>query len=182
MAEMKVEIEIPKLEINEEEKIKEWVTSNYVMKDLIDEGKICNIINKEVFITGVEPGEMVKNYTEKGYKVYDLNSKEVKEDIKIGTGYVLKKEGIQVGTIVIYGDVNGDGCMDTADAMWVARYCDNMYTPKFAEKLAMNVNHDGKITAGDSQTDDSKLMLMINAGCQGCNIKQNVKIPNERTY
>ena len=32
------------------------------MKDLIDEGKICNVINKEVFITGVEPGEMVKKY------------------------------------------------------------------------------------------------------------------------
>ncbi len=66
---------------------------------------------------------LVKYYNTKVSKVYKMNGEEVlKETDTIGTGYVVELESKSKVEVVIYGDVNGDGLIDTNDTIAVAKY------------------------------------------------------------
>lgn len=169
-------IDVPEDIGKDEDKIKEWVTENYIINDVVKEGYLCTSIEKEIYITGLDTAEKMKSniFIEKGYTVYDLNSDVVEKDKLIGTGYIIKKGENKVGTILLYGDVDGDS-IDSADSALVSRYKSNSFSPTFIQKLAMDVNHDGKITQ-----DDSTLIREYRVGLS--QINQNVKVPANRSY
>lgn len=170
-------IDVPEDIGKDEDKIKEWVTENYIINDVVKEGYLCTSIEKEIYITGLDKAEKrVSNiFIEKGYTVYDLNSDVVEKDKPIGTGYIIKKGESKVGTILLYWDVNEDGIVDSFDAALILRYKSSDFSPTFIQKLAMDVNHDGKITQ-----DDSTLIREYKVGLSQMN--QNVKVPANRNY
>lgn len=55
----------------------------------------------------------IKNSTE--YKIFDKNGKELQEKDKIGTGYKVEVESGKQYTLVVYGDLNGDGKVNVVD-------------------------------------------------------------------
>ena len=53
-------------------------------------------------------------------------------------------------SLVIYGDTNGDGEVDTADAVRLVRYLVDLVELTEPQKLAADVNHDNDLTSADS--------------------------------
>jgi len=86
-----------------------------------------------------------------GYTVHSSDNKDIdNKDTHVITGMVLRKEGIKVGRIVVFGDTNKDGFFNTTDAGNVSNVltgdesCDQVY-----DIVAMDVNHDSIIDNQD---------------------------------
>ena len=72
----------------------------------------------------------------------------IADTANVGTGYTLTSDG-KTYTIVVLGDVNGDGNIKATDYMKIKNYIMNASTLSDAEKKAADVNGDGNIKATD---------------------------------
>jgi hypothetical protein len=87
------------------------------------------------------------------YIVYEANA-----DGKNGTGAVIKLVGLDKTTVlesyvvVVFGDVNGDGRVTTADTTFLAKNRTSLASSTGADKLSANVNGDARhaVTTADT--------------------------------
>lgn len=86
--------------------------------------------------------------------ITDINGVELAEDAIVGTGAVIKfMNGDSVKdeiTVVVTGDMNGDGKVNNRDAAMITRYLVDKETASFAQMCAIDVNGDGNINVRDA--------------------------------
>lgn len=83
------------------------------------------------------------------YRINDKNGTVVSDaDTLVSTGMKLKTEK-QEYTIVVKGDINGDGQISITDVVKSNLYSVHIQTPNEIEKIAADINEDGKITITD---------------------------------
>ncbi len=83
---------------------------------------------------------------------YELlkDNKVVSNETVLGTGYVLKdKKANKQYTVIVKGDVNGDGKVRATDYMNIKNYIMNISSLTDTQKKAADVNGDGKVKATD---------------------------------
>lgn len=116
---------VKKAQIIDSNKIK--TIPNIVAKDLASELKISN------------------------YEITKDGTKKANTDV-VGTGYKLKdKSNNKEYTLIVLGDVNGDGAVNTGDTFLIKQII--VGTKKVTDdviKKAMDINSDGQINTGDS--------------------------------
>ena len=111
-----------------------------------------------------------------GYEVDSQLQEEEKKTTNLSTGTKIKKDGKVVATVVIYGDCNGINGVDSVDAVLLGKYVagvkdENEFTE--TQKLAMDINHDGKISREDSQ-------LLNNFMAGVFSIDQDIEVANPK--
>ena len=82
---------------------------------------------------------------------------------------------VKTYTVVVFGDVNGDGIYDGRDATMVSMIIGGMITPDAAVKLAADCNHDGVINSDD-------LMLLEEAGVMLSSVAQKDEIKTSSIF
>ena len=82
------------------------------------------------------------------YKVYDKNEKEIKEDELVTTASTLEVDG-KLYTIVVIGDLNGDGKLNGVDIVRIRFYRVGKYSLSGAYLKAADINNDGKVNGVD---------------------------------
>ena len=112
-----------------------------------------------------EPGTGVSNVLEQlsDVVVKDSNGKKVTTG-NIGTGYTIEYEGKKY-TVVKMGDVNGDGKVNTIDALNALRYDVDIVSLNKYEVTALDLNGDGK-----SDTLDALILLRYDVGLENIKI------------
>lgn len=86
--------------------------------------------------------------------VFDRNGNELSENSTVGTGAVIKlMNGETVAdemTVIMTGDMNGDGLINNRDAAMITRYLIAKETADFCQQCAIDVNGDGYINNRDA--------------------------------
>ena len=105
------------------------------------------------FIFNINPGTKLEEFKDSissntEYQIYDENGNIVKDNEKIGTGMKLKV-GSQEYTIIVKGDMNGDGRMSITDFVQIQLCSVNLQKPTEIQEMAMDINGDGKVTITD---------------------------------
>lgn len=129
--------------------VKEKPTEGYTLDESLNE------TNK--IITNVSPKTLVSKFKEKiellnlSVSIKDINDKNLKDTANIGTGTTvtfLKSDNTEYDklTVIICGDVTGDGLINSADLLKTVRYLKG--TTKI-DKNAADVTKDGKIDSAD---------------------------------
>lgn len=99
--------------------------------------------------------DLAKEFNNKtaNLKFFDINANELGEGANVGTGTQIKLyNGDAVAdtkTLVITGDLNGDGVINNRDAVFAARVVVKKQAASEAQEMAMDVNGDGKINNRD---------------------------------
>lgn len=113
-----------------------------------DEEKIDIRLNKEKneieTLQGITAKKIMENTDVKEIK--NLDGKVIKENDKVGTGYTAGEY-----KIVVVGDVNGDGKINSGDSLILSK--EVLKTMELSSELlkkAADVNYDGKINSGDT--------------------------------
>lgn len=84
------------------------------------------------------------------FKVTDTNKKTVANDQNAATGYTFTNTEYNTSyTIVVYGDVNGDGNITPSDYVKIKNYIMEKATFNNIEKMAADVNADGSVKPSD---------------------------------
>ena len=111
-------------------------------------------VNSDNTVTGIKPGTSVADIASKvtvtggSFDILDANEK-VKKDGKICTGDMIAGKDssgnyVAVYTVVIYGDVNGDGAVNVKDLINVQKNILKMSTINGIYAKAADTNRDGK--------------------------------------
>lgn len=86
-------------------------------------------------------------------KVFALNGKECTGSESIGTGMIVRSsyqdKVLEEYTVILYGDVNGDGKINSTDITIFKRHILRLSTLKGPALLASDVNRDGKYNSTD---------------------------------
>ena len=131
--------------------------------DYISFDNTLKLNEEKSYITKIEPGTSVKDFmtkikynSEKFFvSVKDISGKEISEDELIGTGTTISlkandsKEELQLFTIIIYGDVNGDGNIYATDYVKIKNHIMEVESLSGACIEAADADHDGNIYATD---------------------------------
>ena len=124
------------------------------------------------YITGIEPGEMVKTLQDKlpsEYTICKEDKSEIsdKENTILATGMTVMKENEEVVRIVIFGDTDGDGLIANNDRTYILKHILGKQEFNEYQRNAMDTNHDGKITQEDVDKliEEISLPGRINQNC-----------------
>ena len=108
------------------------------------------------YITKVKPETRVEDFIEKvkavvagsTYEVYDKKGNEIEEGKIVTTASTVKVDG-KTYTIIVVGDLNGDGKLTGTDLVQMRFSRVGKYELKGAYEKAADINNDGKITGTD---------------------------------
>ena len=98
------------------------------------------------FLTGIAPETSVKSLNDSGYTVY--SGKQEVTSGYVGTGMTAVSGSTSL-TIVVTGDVNGDGRITITDVVKLQNYAANVGGLDEAAMMAGDINGDGRITITD---------------------------------
>ena len=98
------------------------------------------------FLTGIAPETSVKSLNDSGYTVY--SGKQEVTSGYVGTGMTAVSGNTSL-TIVVTGDVNGDGRITITDVVKLQNYAANAGDLDEAAMMAGDINGDGRITITD---------------------------------
>ena len=98
------------------------------------------------FLTGIAPGTSIKSLNNSGYTVY--SGKQEVTSGYVGTGMTAVSGSTSL-TIVVTGDVNGDGRITITDVVKLQNYAANVSGLDEAAMMAGDINGDGRITITD---------------------------------
>lgn len=123
----------------EEEKIE----SNQYLID-VDKKYISKVL------PGVKIGEFKNNITlNTNYELYDKNENPITDDnILVATGMNLKTQN-QEYTIIVKGDIDGNGKISITDLVKAKLFISHIETPNEIEELSTDINGDGKLSVTD---------------------------------
>lgn len=118
------------------------------------------VTEKNKLISNIKPGITVsqakKNLkSEMSFEIIDQNGNVVSETAIVATGYQVKMENKKTYTLIVTGDLNGDGQMNDIDLLRIARYkagLDKKLTGVYLE--AADINQDSNLA------DDIDLLKM----------------------
>lgn len=83
----------------------------------------------------------------------DQNGEVISGEELVGSGCMLgimsDMEYVQQVTVILSGDISGDGVVDSLDNLMLSRYVDNVISLTDAEMLAADINGDGTADAAD---------------------------------
>ena len=99
------------------------------------------------FLTGIAPQTSVKTLNDSGYTVYD-GKKEITSGY-VGTGMTAAVGGSSSLTIVVTGDVTGDGRITITDVVKLQNYAAGAGDLNEAALKAADINGDGRVTITD---------------------------------
>lgn len=110
---------------------------------------------KGSYIYGLKPGISQRDFEENYVEVY--GNAQLEYSGSVATGVVIKLIGksnniVEVYSIIIFGDVNGDGWYDGQDAVTVSMIVNGFITREQVGEnawMAADCNHDGKIDQAD---------------------------------
>ena len=106
-------------------------------------------IDKQVNQITTVPGATVKDFSDlygRDAVVKKANGEVLSNDAKLGTGCVID----DTYTVVVLGDVNGDGTVDARDSLRILKYSVGTYELKNEFSISADLNKDGVIDARDS--------------------------------
>ena len=86
-------------------------------------------------------------------KFFNISGAELGENTNVGTGTQIKLyNGAEVAdtkTVVVTGDLTGDGVINNRDAVYAARVVVKKQNASEPQEMAMDVNGDGKVNNRD---------------------------------
>ena len=98
--------------------------------------------------------DIKSQFMNKNIVFIDINGNTLDNSDYVGTGTVIKfmngTEVIDSLTVVVSGDMDGDGCVTNRDASRITRYLVNKENPNEAQLYAMDVNADGYVNNRDA--------------------------------
>ena len=105
-------------------------------------------------IKGINPNttavKIIENIqSEETYEIIDLEGKVISNTSKIGTGYKLKLSSGKEYTIVVRGDISGDGEIKISELARASRLGISQEGASEIEIMAIDVNMDGSIKVND---------------------------------
>lgn len=106
------------------------------------------------YIHGILPKARISDFKSNiianvDYKIYDKDERVITDEEKIvSTGMKIKTEN-KVYTLIVKGDVNGDGKITITDVVRCNLYNVHIKVPNEIEKIAADVSGDGKISITD---------------------------------
>ena len=115
------------------------------------------ILSENKIVTNIIPNTLLKElkqkiqFTNLTLNVTDVNGKELTDEDYVGTGTTLtflKQDGneLDVITVVICGDVTGDGVINSADLLKTVKFLKGTTT---ANEFAADVTKDGEVNSAD---------------------------------
>jgi len=148
---------------------------------------------KNGYLTGVkfnngmtEKVEELELRLPEGYTVHSSDNEDIDEKDKTNviTGMVLRKNGVKVGNIVVFGDINKDASILSDDASAVMSFIYGITNYNDYNIIAMDVNHDSIIDNQDydhimGQVTGTKT---INQLVEVKNNVENMTIKSQRSY
>ena len=79
------------------------------------------------------------------YQILNKNGVVITNTDEIGTGCKIKMQSGKTYTIVVWGDLDGDGQISLAELAKISKIGVNKVTPSDLEKFAIDMNMNGKI-------------------------------------
>ena len=83
------------------------------------------------------------------YVIKDLNGREVSGDTKVGTGYTIVMENGKVYTIIVSGDINGDGDIKINDLARAQKVFLSMVSLNSVQNEAIDLNNNNRFDIND---------------------------------
>lgn len=110
------------------------------------------------YVRRVSFNSSVKNVADEfkndNLKFYNINGNEIENDDIVGTGTIIKLiDGdniLDTKTVVVTGDMTGDGILNNRDVAMVNRYLVGKVTPEECCKVALDLNGDGYVNNKDA--------------------------------
>ncbi len=120
-----------------------------------------------IFVQVCVTASELKDVAGAGTKLNKAGGATVKDNENVGTGMVLTKTDGTKKMIIVYGDVNGDANITTADARLALRQAVNLekYGKDTPQYYACNVDSEGDVT-----TSDARLILRAAVNLEDPNI------------
>ena len=108
------------------------------------------VFEDELIIKGINPkttvSEFKKNITsEMEYQILNKKGTEIKNTDNVGTGCQIKMQNGKTYTLIVWGDLDGDGKISLTELAKISKIGVNKVTPTDLEKSAMDMNMNGKI-------------------------------------
>lgn len=112
--------------------------------------KKFKISEDELTIKGINPkttvSELKKDISaEMQYQILNKKGTEITDTDKIGTGCKIKMQSGKSYTIIVWGDLDGDGIISLTELARISKIGANKVTPTDLEKLAIDISMNGKI-------------------------------------
>ncbi len=117
-------------------------------KPSYDNGKITE---KDGYILGFNAGVTLEEYkamTENAKAVLNAEGGAIKAGGAVSTGAIVKLDGLEY-VIIVSGDVNGDGKVNSTDFMQIRKQYLGLFELSEAQGLSADVSGDGKINSTD---------------------------------
>ena len=116
------------------------------------------------YITGINPKTKTSDLNNLGLesdykiKIFNKDGQTLKTSGNVGTGNIIKvyvndqqeeETVVDTYTVVVKGDNNGDGYLDTSDIMNIYKYIKKTKTFDYPTKIASNINGDSSVDISD---------------------------------
>lgn len=147
-----------------------YAARQYLQEKIPTPGELLNKYKVDTInrLITVEPKVKIQDLTQgmkETIKAFDKDGKALNEGDSVGTGAKVMVNN-QEYTVVKLGDVNGDGNVNTIDALHALRFDVGMIKLEGAYKSAVDVNNDGK-----TDTVDALYILKYDVGATNINFK-----------
>lgn len=116
---------------------------------------VIKVTEEKNLIRGIEPKTTVQKIkesleSEMTYKILDKNGQSVSDNSRIGTGCQIKMANGKTYTIIVWGDLTGDGEISIAELARISRIAStSSANPSELEMLAIDVSQDNSIKVND---------------------------------
>ena len=122
---------------------------------ITSENDVITVTEEKNLIRGIEPKTTVQKIkqnlnSEMSYVILDKNGQSVSDSSKIGTGCQIKMANGKTYTIIVWGDLTGDGEISIAELARISRIASTASAnPSELEILAIDVSKDNSIKVND---------------------------------
>lgn len=126
------------------------VKSNANAEILIDDYEVNeekSIVSK--ILPGVSVEEFKSHIRNTNYKIINGKGEELKEEDRIGTGYKIELESGKQYTLVVYGDLNGDGKVNVIDIARLQKVLTRISEETELIKISADLKEDSKLDLND---------------------------------
>ena len=126
------------------------VKSNANAEILIDDYEVNeekSIVSK--ILPGASVEEFKSHIRNTNYKIINGKGEELKEEDRIGTGYKIELESGKQYTLVVYGDLNGDGKVNVIDIARLQKVLTKISEETELIKIAADLKEDSKLDLND---------------------------------